>query len=268
MKAGTTSLHSYLASHPDVFMSDPKELEFFPDSRNWSRGVGWYRSKFAGGADAVARGEASTIYAMYPLIPHVPQRIAELVPDVRLVYVVREPIERMRSQWRQNTVYAGERRPVDEALLNDPHYLACSRYAFQLDQYLDHFPREQILVITSEALRDDRAETVAHVLRFIGIDDVGVDGAVLGREVHASTATRARTRAGRIVRRVPGHDVIARAVPKQVLGVWHRATSRELDRDAMDIAPETRARLADALVDDIQRLRPWLGESFDGWGLG
>lgn len=264
MKAGTTSLHAYLGAHPDVFMSEPKELDFFLDSGNWGRGVEWYREQFARGRDAAARGEASPSYTKYPAVPHVAERIAQLLPDVRLVYVVRDPIERMKSQWRQNAVYEGETRPVDQALLEDPHYLACSRYAFQLDQYTEHFSRDRILVVTSEALRDDRATTVARVLEFVGVEPT-VDADAVAQEAHQSTATRARGRLGRLARRVPGHEVIARAAPRRLLDTWHRATSRELPPD--ELAATTREHLAQQLAPDVVRLRSWLGDDFDGWGL-
>jgi hypothetical protein len=267
MKAGTTSLHTYLDAHPDVFMASPKELDFFLDDGNWARGVQWYRDRFAGGTRARARGEASPSYTKYPAVPHVPSRIAALVPHVRLVYVVRDPIERMRSHWQQNAVYAGEARPIDQALLEDPHYLACSRYAFQLDQYLEDFDRAQVLVITSERLRDRRVETVSRVLEFVGVDPTAVDERELRTEAHQSTTTRARSRTGRLVRRIPGHGVIAKAAPARLLDTWHRATSRPLPDDAMTLSDETRRRLRDALAPDVARLRTWFGEDFDGWGI-
>jgi len=264
MKAGTTSLHAYLGAHPDVYMAEPKELDFFLDDGNWRRGVEWYRERFIGGLGAAARGEASPSYTKYPAVPHVPERIAALLPDVRLVYLVRDPIERMQSQWKQNAVYEGEARSVDQALLDDPHYLACSRYAFQLDQYTEHFARDRILVVTSESLRDDRAATVARVLEFVGVEPA-LDAQQLSREAHQSTATRARGRLGRLARRVPGHGAIAHATPQRLLDAWHRATSRELPDD--ELATGTRQRLAEQLAPDVARLRSWLGDDFDGWGL-
>src|SRR4051812_34415375 len=227
MKAGTTSLHSYLAAHPDVFMAERKELDFFLDDGNWTRGVQWYRDQFAAGRDARARGEVSPSYTKFPAVPHVPERIARVLPEAGLVYLVRDPIERMCSHWRQNAIYEGESRRLDVALVEDPHYLACSRYSLQLDQYVEHFARARILVVTSELLRDDRATTMARVLEFVGVDVAALDTSHLATEQHVSTATRARGRLGRIARRVPGHTTIAKAAPRGVLDAWHRATSRD-----------------------------------------
>ena len=105
MKGGTTSLHRYLRQHPEVFMPARKELNFFldeytgppidpPEERNWSRGIAWYKHQFADVARERAVGEASANYSRYPTYPGVAESIAAVVPNVRLVYLVRNPIDR------------------------------------------------------------------------------------------------------------------------------------------------------------------------------
>src|SRR5215211_9390855 len=98
MKAGTTSLYHYLRHHPQVFMPEIKELNFFNPLRNWRRGVEWYEEQFEGIPDSVvAIGEASTSYTKFPWIREVPARITSVLGEIRLIYVVRDPIERMQS---------------------------------------------------------------------------------------------------------------------------------------------------------------------------
>src|SRR4051794_1541363 len=145
-KAGTTSLYHYLATHPQVFVSDPKELRFFIEEINWRKGLGWYESQFAGADGAVARGELTPEYALHPVYGGVPERIASVLPDARLVYLVRDPIERMRSQYRHRVLDRLEARPIADAFRADPQYLDGSRYAFQIEQYLPWFDRERLLV--------------------------------------------------------------------------------------------------------------------------
>ena len=113
MKAGTTSLYHYLHAHPQVFMPSIKELDFFVAGGNWGRGLHWYQKQFAGaGPGAVAVGEASTMYTKYPSVDGVPERIAAHLPEVRLVYVVRDPIDRIRSHYRHRVaVGTGDRVP-------------------------------------------------------------------------------------------------------------------------------------------------------------
>src|SRR3954447_530769 len=92
MKGGTTSLYHYLRHHPQVFMTETKELHYFVADKNLSRGLDWYERNFAGAGDAVAVGEASPDYTKYPIHADVPKRMADVMPWARLVYVIRNPV--------------------------------------------------------------------------------------------------------------------------------------------------------------------------------
>src|SRR5438105_5009487 len=202
-KTGTTSLHRYLGAHPQVFMSQTKELNFFVAELNWPLGPEWYEMQFKGSEDFVASGEASPRYAQYPMHRGVPDRIARMIPDVKLIYLIRHPVERIRSQYVQ-AVQSWETRPADEAVLTHPPYLDTSRYAMQLDQYLRHFRREQILVVESEKLLECRRETLVTIFRFIGVDP-DFDGTGLDREhKRAVDAMLPRALTPRL-RRMPGY---------------------------------------------------------------
>src|SRR5439155_23780937 len=171
MKAGTTSLYEYLRVHPQVFMACPKELDFFAEVKNWGRGCAWYEDRFASAGAALALGEASPSYANDPNHPGVPQRIAELVPDVRLVYLVRHPVDRIESHFRHRARYEHELRPADEAVFQDlSRYLSPSLYGHQIRCYLEWFPREQLLVVRSEDLLHCRRRTLRRVFQFLGVD--------------------------------------------------------------------------------------------------
>ena len=93
MKCGTTSLHDYLARHPDVFMSAVKEVNFFVLERTWDKGIDWYRAQFYGRYQV--RGEASQNYTKrHEFEPGVAERIRSLLPNVKLIYIVRDPVAR------------------------------------------------------------------------------------------------------------------------------------------------------------------------------
>jgi hypothetical protein len=272
MKAGTTSLFHYLRHHDQIFMSKIKELDFFVAESNWSRGLDWYRHQFAGAGDALARGEASTLYTKYPQYDGVPERIAGVVPDVRLVYVVRDPIVRMRSHYQHRVKTGAEKAPPEVALLEEPTYLACSRYGLQLGRYLDHFPREQILVVTSEALLGDRLPTVRQVYRFLGVDDATVPD-VVGTEFYRTAERRSYSPSVLRVRRFAKHHLPYTKRAKELVDA---ARGRRSPGGAPApaggppeelISPELRERLADLLHDDVARLRAHMPPDFDGWGL-
>ena len=101
-KGGTTSLHHYLGAHPDVFMSRRKELGLF-DREDWRDRVEWYERQFPDRPRGYA-GESSPAYSMHPTVAGVPERIHELLPDARLIYLVRDPVERLSP-----TTWSGSR---------------------------------------------------------------------------------------------------------------------------------------------------------------
>ena len=179
MKGGTTSLHGYLRQHPDVFMPERKELNFFldeyagspidpPEERNWSRGITWYERQFAGAEDARAVGEASANYSRYPTYPGVAERVAEVVPQMKLIYLIRNPIDRVLSHSLHDFANGRERRPLQIAVRYDDRYLAPSRYAAQLERYFRVFPSSQVLLLKTDDLLARRAETVGRCEPRIG----------------------------------------------------------------------------------------------------
>jgi Sulfotransferase family len=262
MKAGTTSLYRYLREHPQVFMPREKELHFFAAPERWDLGRDWYEAQFAAADGAVAVGEASPTYAMYPEFTGVPERVAALLPGARLVYTVRHPIERMRSHYLHQLQRGREHAPIERALVADPRYLDTSRYALQLGRYLGRFPAERLLVITAEQLRDERVATIGRVLEFLGADP-GLLPPTLDREFHR-TATRAPRPLAAAALRLPGSRALRRLAPPAL----RRLASGALPSGPAAIPPGLEARLRDELRDDVRRLRAHLGPGFDGWGIG
>lgn len=195
MKCATSALHDYLDAHPEISMSEQKELNFFngPDERphddpdawwrtgQWHRGLDWYAARLDG--PGLVRGESSPAYTS-PSFPEVAERMASVVPDVRLLYLVRDPVDRAVSQYAHHRRDGAERRPLAEALLDpDSQYLARSRYVERLEPFLERFDRGQIHVVVQERLLRDREAEMARVYRHVGVDP-GWHGARLQREVH------------------------------------------------------------------------------------
>jgi hypothetical protein len=169
LKCGTTSIHHYLGLHPEIWMSKPKELNFFVEELNWDLGLDWYRGRFD---DRFAvRGESSPHYTNLPYFTGVAKRIHEHIPDARLIYMVRDPISRILSHWCHAVGAGYERRPMEDALARgDQTYVTRSRYWMQLQPYLELFDRSQIEVITQEELQSDRDGTMRKAFAFAGVD--------------------------------------------------------------------------------------------------
>src|SRR5215472_2825010 len=268
MKAGTVSLRHYLDEHPNVFLGRGGmfgEPNFFIAEHNWPRGRGWYESLFdgAGGADAI--GECSPSYSMTHVYRDVPERMARVVPEARLVYVVRDPIARMQSMYMHQVSAGHERRRADVALL-DGRYLGPSLYGFQLAAFLDHFDRNQVLVIASEVLRDRPREALTAVFDHIAVDPAAVD---LDERYHDNRS---------IDKPVPRlHDLEwlprrqfkpqPRWRPDQRTGLARRITTRRARADDSAIPGELRDRLTECLAVDLRRFEHVLGHQVPShWG--
>ena len=263
-KCGTSVLHYYLSLHPEVSMSKPKELNFFIEERNWPRGLDWYRSQFD--ADATVRGEASPNYTAFPQHQGVPERMAEVVPNAKLIYMVRDPLERIAAHWVHNYAKRREKGTLAETLLHpNTSYVTRSKYAMQLERFLKHYPKEQILVFQQSELRHKRMETLRQVFDFIGVDST-FDHPRFEQERHQ---TSGKTRATRLAVRLEkmGRGRRGRLFPSNFWLVLddrlplRRAIKRPDVRAALP--PETLAELRA----DAERLRELTGRDFSNWKI-
>lgn len=266
-KCGTTSLHAYLDQHPDVAMAELKELRFFqdPDGARWQS---WYEAQF----DPTARvvGESSTMYTRSPALPGCAERMAALVADARLIYMVRDPIDRAIASYQEERFQELEPRSIEAAFadLDDPYnpYVSASRYHEQLQSYRSHFSDEQILVLPLADLERDPEATMSRVFAFIGVDDtirVGTDSRLnvgAAKYEYPGLAGRLRRSAvGAAVRRLPPG-------PREALqSRARRLLSRPLERPVLDA--ELRERLRDALAPDAARLRALTGLDLADWSV-
>jgi hypothetical protein len=273
MKGGTTSLHRYLRQHPEVFMPERKELNFFldeyagppidpPEERNWSRGITWYERQFAGAERERAVGEASANYSRYPTYPGVAERIAAVVPRVKIIYLLRNPIDRVFSHYLHDVANGREQCPLHIAVRRDDRYLAPSRYATQVEHYFRVFPPGQVLLLKTDDLLTRRAETVGRVLEFIGVNsNVHLR---LDFEAHRSSEKLEKTRALTFARQVR----YRRLVPGPIRRRLRQLLANPLDTSRIEIDTETREFLVTQFVPDVRRLSELADEDFGRtWGI-
>lgn len=260
-KSATTTLWGGLRRHPQVFLPDVKEPDYFATEASYATRRDWYAGLFAGSEGARARGEASTTYTLFPHYHGVADRIARTLPEVRLVYVVRDPVERARSAYTHAVALGAETRPMGEALTHDLRYVSHSLYATQLDQYLRWFPPEQVLLVSQDALRRQPDDVLRRVQQFIGVDPVALDGPL--EDLNVGRGKRAprpawRRFGGFVIR----HD-LARAVPKRLVRMneqRHPLLTRSLRSEELELAPELRERLLGLFRADLHRLLPLADE--------
>ena len=186
-KAGTTALYAYLRWHPGITGPSWKEVSFF--DRHWWRGESWYRGHFPLRSGGRLVGEASPSYLFHPLAP---ERARAVVPNARLVALLRDPVDRAYSQYQHEVALGREPLSFEEALgseeertrgeverlVADPRafsrawwdhtYAARGLYAEQLERWLAVFPQEQLLVVTTDELGERPAEAYASILEHLG----------------------------------------------------------------------------------------------------
>jgi len=176
-RSGTTSLFQYLDAHPQIGMSPVKELNFFSRPAYEKKGVNWYQDRFPKRDNLLAIGEASTSYTTYPYAPDVAARIAAYNPEIRLIYVVRNPLERYISHFLQRTKAGTETRQFDETFqdLEKETFTWQGRYYYQLSQYLRVFPKDQLLVISFDRIKSDTNQVVQDLYHFLGVSEFSTE---------------------------------------------------------------------------------------------
>jgi len=196
-KSGTTSLLNYLRGHPNVAAPRRGEMKYF--DVEWSRGVHWYAKHFPSSPriamrersrGPIAVGEKTPTYLFYPAAP---ARCHALLPDAKLIALLREPVDRAVSQYQHNHRRGRETTTFEDALTRERDhlreefarhavpdgsddlrlmqwsYLARGRYAEQLERWLAFYPRERVLVLRAEDLFHHPAATFSRVVKFIGL---------------------------------------------------------------------------------------------------
>jgi hypothetical protein len=278
MKCGTTSLHRYLDLHPEITMSSPKELRFFDDPA-WRDRIDWYMRHFD--ADAPVTGESTVYYTAHPWIPDVPQRIHELVPHTRLIYLVGDPLERLVAQWVEWRSIEADRSPemlgkwarlpFSEVLADydDPrHPVVCpSRYATQLEQYLALFPNEQVMVVDQDDLKHRRVQTLQAIFRFLEVDD-GFTSPEFADELNTHNQKSRAWSSYSLVRRALLASGAGRLPPSlrgRVGQALRSVFSRPLAKPTID--ESVRAGLTEHLREEVDRLRNLTGKELPHWNV-
>jgi hypothetical protein len=263
-KCGTSGLHYYLGLHPEISMSTPKELDFFVAERNYSRGLDWYRGHFD--PRSGVRGESSPNYTAYPQHVGVPERMHAIVPEARLVFMVRDPIDRIAAHWVHNFAKHRERGDLSETLLHrNTSYVIRSHYHTQLQQFLNRYPREQILVLEQEDLRNRRLETLRRVFDFVGVDP-GFSHASFSQERHRTARKLRPTRLATPFERL-GRTPRRRFLPAPAWRVVDNLYPFRRRIEAPDVRDALSAEALRSLREDAERLRELTGRDFATWSI-
>jgi sulfotransferase family protein len=289
-KAGTTALHAALQPHPSLFLSAVKEPKFFlsdgPPPRHggpgdvqtyqehvWRRED--YEALFAPAPPGALRGEATPFY-LYDEKAH--ERIAALIPDARIILLLRDPVDRAHSNWTHLWIAGlepeadflaacrAEESRIAAGWADFWHYTRQGLYGRQLRSLYRHFPREQVLVLRYRELKDDPAVTLDRVCAFLGVE-TGVLSAIPKENVNRHVVEDNRVNGvlrwllrsgGEFGHRFPVPLRLATRGP--LLTLLHR---RQGTRPVT--TPEERAQLLPLFADDIALLQDVTGTRYDDW---
>ncbi len=266
MKCGTTSLYRYLGEHPEIGLSREKETDFFLAERNFAKGTSWYFSQFSAGSTVC--GEASPNYTKYSEFPGVPERIFKTAPDAKLIYIVRDPIDRFLSQYLHHLT-TGEVRIAPKEILKSEaglHYLACSRYYQQMVQYLQFYPSDRVFVASFNELGAAPDALLRRLFAFLGVDSgVKING--LGQIHNQRKELEGFPSWYFQARRSPLLRSMKQRLPSKLQSGLKEQLRRWPQRQLPAIGKELREALRDLLHDDVARFRKVTGIPFDDWSL-
>lgn len=264
MRSGTTMLNDLLAQHPQVAMARMKETDFFVEAKNYKLGTDWYVSQFS--ESAPVRGEVSPNYSKLRDFPGVAERIHSHCPDVRLIYLLRDPVERALSHYAHGWTM-GRITLLPEQLIGGPQYggmIDASCYARQLTEYLRFFSFDQILVLDMESFLTQPQVHFDRILRHIGADPMPMP------DSRRQNESRELARVPRPLLKLtqgPLRPVLTRIFGPAVRGRLRRLMARGPARRPPPFSASLRERLHDDLAEDAQALRRLTGQSFSHWSV-
>ncbi len=287
MRAGTTALSASLGEHPEVFMCSPKEPNYFaaqrgaldfsgPGDQGFAREnvPEWtaYQELFEEAGEHL-RGEAS---AMYLSLPGGAGEVRKRCPDIKIILILRDPVERAYSAWQYqrskgrealHDFWAGLAAEEQRRLQGyGPMwwYVGAGRYQEGLQEYLETFPASQIHLLTTEALRRDAAAAMFGVCAFLGLDGATLRPSALAGEVNASGVPRLEllTRVLWAPQRV--RAPLSRIAPPAVRRLVRRARTASLDRTG-EMPAEARYWLREQLADVAPAVARLTGVDTSGW---
>ncbi|MEL7418508.1 MAG: sulfotransferase domain-containing protein [Cyanobacteria bacterium J06555_3] len=298
-KSGTTTLYEYLCRHPQIFMSDPKEPNFFASDRNYAQGLDWYAQLFQGAKAEQMVGEASTPYTHQLHIPDVPQRIFQTVPQVKLIYIMRHPVDRAYSQYLQQIkifqsrhykakleafkipetfeeLLARGNQTIEAAdYMEQIDVLAASNYLEIINRYLQFFSRDSCLFLLFRDLIQEPAKTVDLVCDFLEIERA--TDLMQQTKIEANVSAKhkewyLRSRLTAPLKAVPGLNRFATLLPQEIRdGVYTLLNQlpykKSLARAYLpeQMLPETRTALLAKFAEPNRQLANFLQLDLSHW---
>lgn len=256
MKCATSTLHEQLALQPGIFMTEPKEPNFFSNDEEYEKGLEWYLSLFETAQITDFCGESSTHYTKLPTYPHTIERLQQHFPNVKLIYIMRHPIDRLVSQYIHEWTQQVISYDINQAIIKHPELIEYSLYTKQLKPYFEAFGQDKILPIFFERFIKFPQEELERVCQFIGYS--GQPTWKMDLEIQNASAERLRKSAWRdfLVEAPVLKEIRKTLIPKSfrnwVKGFWTMKKRPQLTEENLKY-------LQGIFDQDLEILGNWLG---------
>jgi hypothetical protein len=251
MKAGTTSVHEILSRHPEIIMTRTKEPNFF--SENYHRGQQWYESLFD--SKSLERGDASPNYSRSHQWPHTACNMKEFAADAKLIYILRDPIDRLVSHLHHD-IHRDRLKPADihTALVKENNdYLLTSSYHYQLGFYLKYFGKENILLLSFEELRDQPQAFFDRITAFLAVAPIKLPA----RTKFYSSDSKYL---------IKKYDAARKYLPGRLRKYYHLLFYiLKITHPKPVLSQETKSLIKARIASDIDRLQSLAGSNFPEW---
>jgi len=269
-KCGTSSICNHLGNHPDVFMVECKEPQFFARDEVYARGMAWYESLYAPVDGEKMIGEGSNTYTMKEVFPQAASRLVAYAPeDLKLIYCVRNPISRIESFWLELRAHGGEVAHYDfnqAVKVNRNRLVDASNYWQQISVYRNFFLDSNIHIIFFEDFVRDSEGTMRKCFEFLGVDP---EAAPINSNLHAGK-TSGRLAPRDTLSKFRSYKIF-RSLTKLVPDSLRRTLKRKLLFKKIDGRPQwqaqTREWVASILEKDTERFLEFYGKPKDFWQL-
>lgn len=274
-KSGTTSLHQYLMRHPQVYMSHIKEPQFFAVDEIYAKGLDWYSSLFSEAKPDQICGESSTDYTKFPEHPEPATRIAQILPEVKMIYIMRHPIDRAYAHYMHDGRHLGYKETFEERISKSNIYIDPSYYMMQIEQYLQFFPKESFLFLLMNDFIKDPTQTVSQIFQFIGVNDE-VDSSenepLVANSGKQILNYKIRKKIVDPLRTIPGVPKVSAMIPKQGRDwIYNLLQKFSYGKEIKEyytpkpMLPETRQMLLDKFKEPNKKLAEFLNRDLSCW---
>jgi hypothetical protein len=226
-KCGTTSICTLLSRHPEVFMSKIKEPHFF-GRNDPNKTLEWYKKYFVGSENLSAVGEGSTSYSHPHIIYKAADDIKNLIPNCKLIYIIRDPIKRLESDWKMRTREGWAAGSINDSIKKQETLVGHGMYWLNINVYRRLFPDTQILILFLEDFSITPNNVMKKCFKFLGVDsNISINDS--DKPYNAFSQYRTDSKILKFIRKNPYYNSLKYSMPDVLYNISKKIFTKKLD---------------------------------------